>query len=44
MKTSGNLYTINLAISDLTLCVFSIPFMTFKALRHTWLFGMCFRK
>ena len=39
MKTSGNLFTINLAISDLTLCVFSIPFMTYKALKHTWVFG-----
>ena len=43
MRTPSNLFTINLAISDLTLCIFSIPFMTYKALKHTWIFGnfMC---
>jgi hypothetical protein len=39
MKTSSNLFILNLAISDLTLCVFSIPFMTYKTLKHTWIFG-----
>ena len=39
MKTSNNLFILNLAISDLTLCVFSIPFNVYKTLRHTWIFG-----
>ncbi|CAF1060662.1 unnamed protein product [Brachionus calyciflorus] len=39
MRTSNNLFILNLAISDLTLCVFSIPFNVYKTLRHTWEFG-----
>ena len=39
MRTSNNLFILNLAISDLTLCVFSIPFNVYKTLRHTWKFG-----
>lgn len=39
MRTTSNLFILNLAISDLTLCAFSIPFMTYKTLRHTWIFG-----
>lgn len=39
MRTSNNLFILNLAISDLTLCVFSIPFNVYKVLRHTWIFG-----
>jgi len=36
MRTSNNLFILNLAISDLTLCIFSIPFNVYKTLRHTW--------
>jgi neuropeptide Y receptor len=39
MRTSNNLFVLNLAISDLTLCLFSIPFNVYKTLRHTWKFG-----
>ena len=39
MRTSNNLFILNLAISDLTLCFFSIPFNVYKTLRHTWIFG-----
>lgn len=39
MRTSNNLFILNLAISDMTLCVFSIPFNAYKTLRHTWIFG-----
>lgn len=39
MRTSNNLFILNLAISDLTLCIFSIPFNVYKVLRHTWIFG-----
>jgi hypothetical protein len=39
MRTSNNLFILNLAVSDLTLCVFSIPFNAYKTLRHTWIFG-----
>lgn len=39
MRSSNNLFILNLAISDLTLCVFSIPFNVYKTLRHTWEFG-----
>ena len=39
MRTSNNLFILNLAISDLTLCFFSIPFTMYKTLRHTWIFG-----
>ncbi|RNA31346.1 neuropeptide F receptor [Brachionus plicatilis] len=39
MRTPNNLFILNLAISDLTLCVFSIPFNVYKTLRHTWEFG-----
>jgi neuropeptide Y receptor len=33
------LFVLNLAISDLTLCIFSIPFNAYKTLRHLWIFG-----
>lgn len=36
MRTSNNLFILNLAISDLTLCIFSIPFNVYKTLKHTW--------
>ncbi len=39
MRTSNNLFVLNLAVSDLTLCIFSIPFNVYKTLRHTWVFG-----
>ena len=39
MRTTNNLFILNLAISDLTLCFFSIPFNVYKTLRHTWIFG-----
>lgn len=39
MRTSNNVIIINLAISDLILCFFSIPFNAYKTLRHTWAFG-----
>ena len=39
MRTANNLFILNLAVSDLTLCVFSIPFNVYKTLRHTWIFG-----
>ena len=39
MRTSNNLFILNLAISDLTLCIFSIPFNAYKTLRHDWIFG-----
>lgn len=39
MRTSNNLFILNLAISDLTLCIFSIPFNVYKVLRHGWIFG-----
>ena len=39
MRTSNNLFILNLAISDLTLCIFSIPFNAYKVLRHDWIFG-----
>ena len=39
MRTSNNLIIFNLAISDLILCFFSIPFNVYKTLRHTWIFG-----
>lgn len=43
MRTTSNLFILNLAISDLTLCVFSIPFNVYRVLRHSWIFGsfMC---
>ena len=40
MRTSNNLFILNLSISDLTLCVFSIPINVYKTLRHTWIFGV----
>ena len=39
MRTTNNLFILNLAISDLTLCFFSIPFNVYKTLRHSWIFG-----
>ena len=39
MRTTSNIFILNLAISDLTLCFFSIPFNVYKTLRHTWMFG-----
>ncbi len=39
MQTANNFFVLNLAFSDLTLCVISIPFMVFKTLRHNWIFG-----
>lgn len=39
MRTSNNVIIINLAISDLILCFFSIPFNAYKTLRHTWKFS-----
>jgi hypothetical protein len=39
MRTSNNLFILNLAVSDITLCVFSIPFNVYKVLRHSWVFG-----
>jgi hypothetical protein len=43
MRTTSNMFILNLAISDLTLCIFSIPFNAYKTLRHSWIFGsfMC---
>ncbi len=43
MRTSNNILILNLAVSDITLCVFSIPFMALKVLFHTWPYGklMC---
>jgi len=39
MRTSNNLFILNLAVSDLTLCIFSIPINVYKTIRHTWIFG-----
>ena len=39
MRTTNNLFILNLAMSDLTLCFFSIPFNVYKTLRHSWIFG-----
>nr|QVK45889.1 G protein-coupled receptor [Proales similis] len=39
MRTTNNLFILNLATSDLTLCMFSIPFNLYKTLRHSWIFG-----
>ncbi len=39
MRTTNNLFVLNLAISDLTLCFFSIPFNVYKTLYHDWKFG-----
>jgi hypothetical protein len=40
MRTTSNLFILNLAISDLTLCIFSIPFNAYKTLKHSWIFGL----
>jgi neuropeptide Y receptor len=40
MRTTSNFFILNLAISDLTLCVFSIPFNAYKTLKHSWAFGL----
>jgi neuropeptide F receptor len=40
MRTTSNLFILNLAISDMTLCVFSIPFNAYKTLKHSWIFGL----
>ena len=40
MRTTSNLFILNLAISDLTLCIFSIPFNAYKTLKHSWVFGL----
>ena len=38
-RSPNNLFVLNLAISDLTLCAFSIPFNVYTTLRHPWAFG-----
>lgn len=43
MRIACNMFTLNLAISDLILCILSIPLMMYKSLNHMWNFGdlMC---
>jgi len=43
MRTPRNIFIINLAISDLTLCLFTQPCNLWKVLNHAWHLGtfMC---
>ena len=43
MRTPRNIFIINLAISDLTLCLFTQPFNLMKVCMSTWTLGdfMC---
>lgn len=43
MRTQRNIFIINLAISDLTLCLFTQPFNLYKVLKADWMLGtsMC---
>lgn len=43
MRTPRNIFIINLAISDLTLCLFTQPINLYKILRNQWILGefMC---
>lgn len=40
MRTSQNLFIVNLAISDLLLCFFTIPFSLFEIATKFWPYGM----
>lgn len=44
MHTSRNLYVVNLAISDMTLCLVCMPFTLTSILRHQWTMGTAFCK
>lgn len=44
MHTSRNLYIVNLAISDMTLCLVCMPFTLTSILRHQWSMGTVFCK
>jgi len=44
MQTSRNLYIVNLAISDMTLCLVCMPFTLTSILRHQWTMGTAFCK
>lgn len=39
MHTSRNLYIVNLAVSDMTLCLVCMPFTLTSILRHQWSMG-----
>ncbi|XP_060868157.1 neuropeptide F receptor-like isoform X2 [Metopolophium dirhodum] len=39
MHTSRNLYIVNLAVSDMTLCLVCMPFTLTSILRHQWTMG-----
>ncbi|CAH0387019.1 unnamed protein product [Bemisia tabaci] len=44
MQTPRNIYIVNLAVSDLTLCLICMPFTLAKLLRRSWVLGACMCK
>lgn len=44
MHTSRNLYVVNLAISDMTLCLVCMPFTLTTLIRNHWTMGIVFCK
>lgn len=44
MHTSRNLYVVNLAVSDITLCLVCMPFTLASILQHQWTMGSAFCK
>ncbi|XP_014677207.1 PREDICTED: neuropeptide F receptor-like [Priapulus caudatus] len=40
MRTARNVFIVNLALSDLTLCLFTMPFTLAGVIRKDWNFGM----